>query len=52
MKPIDYDSQDLGLKVGKQLAEKGALERFLRSILSPNAAVRSGWDLQAIEMIT
>ncbi len=40
--------QDLGLKVGRKLAEKGALERFGVDFI---AVERNGhWDIQAIEI--
>ena len=43
--------QDLGLKVGKQLAAKGALERFgVDFIAVQQSEAASGWDLQAIEI--
>lgn len=43
--------QDLGLKVGKQLAEKGALERFgVDFIAVQQSEADGGWDLQAIEI--
>lgn len=44
--------QELGLKVGKKLAEKGALERFgvdFITVRHPDAAPRE-WDIQAIEI--
>jgi hypothetical protein len=45
--------QDLGLKVGKNLAEKGAIERFgvdFVAVHQPNQPGKSEWDLQAIEI--
>ena len=41
--------QDLGLKVGKQLAQKGALERYSLDVI---AVEQDGgkWDIQAIEI--
>jgi hypothetical protein len=44
--------QDLGLKIGRKLAEKGALERFgvdFIAVQQPEAE-RGQWDLQAIEI--
>lgn len=43
--------QEYGLQVGKNLAEKGALERFsLDFIAVPKPNTRNEWDLQAIEI--
>lgn len=43
--------QDLGIKVGKKLAEKGALERFgVDFIAVKNSDADNEWDLQAIEI--
>jgi len=40
--------QDLGLKVGRKLAEKGVLERFGVDFIAVQQ--ENGWDLQAIEI--
>lgn len=40
--------QDLGLKVGRRLAEKGALERFSVDFIA--VQTEDDWDLQAIEI--
>ena len=45
--------QDLGLKVGKNLAEKGAIERFGVDFVAthqPDQPGKPAWDLQAIEI--
>jgi hypothetical protein len=45
--------QELGVKVGKKLAEKGALERFgvdFIAVQQPNHNGGQQWDLQAIEI--
>ena len=44
--------QDLGLKVGKKLAEKGALERFGVDFVAVKQSDADGgqWDFQAIEI--
>lgn len=45
--------QELGLKVGQNLAEKGALERFgvdFIAVHQPNTIGKPEWDLQAIEI--
>lgn len=45
--------QELGLKVGKNLAEKGALERFgvdFIAVRQPDVAGKPQWDFQAIEI--
>ncbi|MFB2834362.1 peptide ligase PGM1-related protein [Floridanema evergladense] len=45
--------QELGLKVGQNLAEKGALERFgvdFIAVRQPDVAGIPQWDLQAIEI--
>lgn len=45
--------QELGLRIGKNLAEKGALERFgvdFLAIRQPNIAGKAQWDIQAIEI--
>ncbi len=45
--------QDLGLKVGKNLAEKGAIERFGVDFVAQHQPGQPGkpeWDLQAIEI--
>ena len=44
--------QDLGLKVGKKLAEKGALERFGVDFIAVKQPDADGgqWDLEAIEI--
>ncbi|MUL34803.1 peptide ligase PGM1-related protein [Gloeocapsopsis dulcis] len=45
--------QELGIKVGKKLAEKGALERFgvdFIAVQQPNHNGGQHWDLQAIEI--
>jgi len=45
--------QELGLKVGRNLAEKGALERFGVDFVAVRQPDKSGipqWDLQAIEI--
>lgn len=45
--------QELGLKVGRKLAEKGALERFgvdFIAVRQPDEAGKPQWDLQAIEI--
>lgn len=42
--------QDLGLKVGRKLAEKGALERFGVDFIAVQQPEAGEWDLQAIEI--
>lgn len=45
--------QALGLKVGKKLAEKGAIERFgvdFVAVHQPDAVGKPEWDMQAIEI--
>lgn len=45
--------QDLGLKVGRKLAEKGALERFgvdFIAVRQPDRTGKAQWDIQAIEI--
>ncbi|MFB2879274.1 peptide ligase PGM1-related protein [Floridanema aerugineum] len=45
--------QELGLRVGKNLAEKGALERFgvdFIAVRQPDVSGKAQWDLQAIEI--
>lgn len=45
--------QDLGIKVGRILSEKGALERFgvdFLAVRQPNADGVDTWDIQAIEI--
>ena len=45
--------QDLGLRIGRKLADKGALERFgvdFMAVNQPGNAGGSNWDLQAIEI--
>ncbi len=45
--------QDLGLRIGKNLAEKGAMERFgidFVAVHQPNQPGKPEWDIQAIEI--
>jgi hypothetical protein len=45
--------QELGLRVGQNLAQKGALERFgvdFIAVRQPDVAGKPQWDLQAIEI--
>ncbi|XGV96681.1 MAG: peptide ligase PGM1-related protein [Leptolyngbya sp. BL-A-14] len=45
--------QDMGLRIGKNLAEKGALERFgvdFVAVHQPNHPGKPEWDIQAIEI--
>ena len=45
--------QELGMRIGKNLAEKGAMERFgvdFVAVHQPNAAGKPEWDIQAIEI--
>ena len=42
--------QDLGLKVGRKLAEKGALERFGVDFIAVDQGDGQQWDVQAIEI--
>ncbi len=45
--------QDLGLRIGKNLAEKGAMERFgidFVAVHQPNEPGKPEWNLQAIEI--
>jgi len=45
--------QELGLKIGRNLAEKGAIERFgvdFVAIHQPNQPGKPEWDIQAIEI--
>ncbi|MBD2185795.1 carboxylate-amine ligase [Planktothrix sp. FACHB-1355] len=45
--------QELGLRVGRNLAEKGALERYAVDFIAvrqPDEAGNAQWDLQAIEI--
>ncbi len=45
--------QDLGTKIGRNLAEKGAIERFgvdFVAIHQPNQPGKPEWDIQAIEI--
>lgn len=45
--------QDLGYKIGKNLAEKGAIERFgvdFVAVHQPNEPGKPEWDIQAIEI--
>ncbi len=45
--------QELGLRIGKNLAEKGAMERFgvdFVAVQQPNADNKPEWDIQAIEI--
>jgi PGM1 C-terminal domain len=45
--------QELGMRIGKNLAEKGAMERFgvdFVAVHQPNAPGKPEWDIQAIEI--
>lgn len=42
--------QELGLKIGTKLAEKGALERFGVDFVAVKSDTDAQWDLQAIEI--
>lgn len=45
--------QDLGYKIGRKLAEKGAIERFgvdFIAVRQPNEPGKPEWDIQAIEI--
>jgi PGM1 C-terminal domain len=49
--PYRLQLQELGLKVGKNLAEKGIFERFgVDFVVVPQAGDELGWDVQAIEI--
>ena len=49
MKAYRLQLQQLGLKVGRKLAEKGALERFGVDFIAVNRG-NNDWDMQAIEI--